>query len=109
MRLAPLLLLFIVPAVAAVMQGCGENRYVYQTRYIPRASELSFDEDYEQLVWQPPAIGEQRPSRPGRSPRPAYAPEINFDVDFKSSQANKRSDRELLRAADGKTYQINSN
>lgn len=89
--------------------ACGGNRYVYQTRYMPRRSELSYDKDYEQLVWQPPAVGEFRQSSPGRSARPAFAPEINFDVDFKSSQASRRSERQLERAAEGKTYNLNTN
>ena len=89
--------------------ACGGNRYAYQTRYIPRTSELSYDKDYEQLVWKPPAVGERRLSSPGRSARPSFAPEIIYDVDFKSSQANKRSERELKRTAAGKTYNLTAN
>lgn len=37
-----------------VLTGCGH--IAHQTRYLPRASQLTWDEDHEQLPWRPPAL-----------------------------------------------------
>ena len=85
--------------------GCSENRIVYKTRHIPRVSELSWDKEYEQLPWQPPAVTEHRPYKAGRSPIPGFAPTTDFNVEFSTSNARHRTTRELENMAELGTYQ----
>lgn len=42
----------LLAALLLFLAGCGN--IAYETRYLPRSSELSWDEEIEQLPWQPP-------------------------------------------------------
>lgn len=68
-------------AIAALallgLTACG--RVEYQTRYIPRASELTWEEDYKQLPWRPPSLGESHYERRNRDARPRWPYETKHD------------------------------
>ena len=49
------LLLVLVGLSGFLSTGCSDSKYLYQSRYIPRPSELRWDSEHEQL-WRPPAI-----------------------------------------------------
>lgn len=63
-----------------VVVGCGD--VTHQTRYIPRVSELTWDAEYEQLPWRPPALTEAHYPRTGRPAKPMYPYEGEVDVQW---------------------------
>ena len=72
-------------ALAVILAGCGDP--TYQTRYIPRASELDFTEDYHELPWTPPAKGDIHYARVyGRSAHPMFPHELEVDVEFRDGR-----------------------
>lgn len=48
------LLMSLVVLLCVLLTGCGH--VAYQSRYIPRTRDLSWDKDYEQLPWREPAL-----------------------------------------------------
>ena len=69
----------LVPCLL-LLAGCGD--ITYQTRYIPRTSELSWNHEYQQLPWRPPGLGADHYERTGRPAKPMYPAEIPVDVDW---------------------------
>ncbi|MHC5067262.1 MAG: hypothetical protein ACYTF0_01610 [Planctomycetota bacterium] len=66
---------------ALALSSCGDTT-VYQARYMPRSSELTWDEGHEQLPWQPPALGanvETPEQRGTMSENPTFAPETPYN------------------------------
>ena len=77
-------MLAVLAAVGLLLAGCGS--IVHQTRYIPRTSEIAFAEDYEQLPWQPPALGEVHYPRTERSHRPRIQHQYHYGQAFKDAK-----------------------
>lgn len=73
--------LSILVVAMVLLQSCGQGTIVHQTRYIPRASELTWDQDYEQLPWRPPALRGEHIPRANTPDRGRWAYETNFDID----------------------------
>ena len=84
-RLLPVCLLALV-----FVGGCGD--ITYQTRYIPRASELSWDEEHEQLPWQPPALGATHYKRTHRPAKPMFKPQTMVNVDWQQRVSSTGGD-----------------
>lgn len=100
------MLLRTVPvlAILALLAGCGD--ITYQTRYVPRASELSWDKDVEQLPWRPPAVGEDHLVRNGRPAKPMYPPTIPVDVDWPQHGYHFAGDGDAADVADGPVFEL---
>lgn len=67
-------------ACCAFVALTGCNTIVHQTRYIPQASELTWEVEHKQLPWRPPALGENHYPRRDRPAKPQFAPEIDYDI-----------------------------
>jgi len=70
----------LVLAPLLLIAGCG-NHIVYQSRYVPRPSQMAWNRDYLQLPWQPPSLGEEHLQRNGEPAKPQYAAEIDYAVE----------------------------
>ena len=67
-------------AIGFIGTGC-QSKYLYQSRYIPRPSELTWDDDHEQLPWRPPAIEqEEHYSRNQRQAKTRFPAELQYSV-----------------------------
>lgn len=70
----------LLSLVALTSTGCGD--IAYQTRHLPRASQLSYDAEYKELPWQEPSLGDKHHERNGRPAIPKEAHMINYNVDW---------------------------
>jgi len=80
----------VVAIVCALLGGCGD--ITYQTRYIPRASELTWNREVKQLPWRPPAIGATHYERTGRPDKPMYPAELQTEIDWPMQERHYAGD-----------------
>lgn len=67
----------ILAATLLSLAGCGDA--IYQTRYVPRASQLTWDAEYKQLPWREPALGENHYTYHPDPPLPHAKEDAHFN------------------------------
>ncbi|MDA3959897.1 MAG: hypothetical protein PF961_03835 [Planctomycetota bacterium] len=91
-------LLALILAALAALSGCGD--VTYQTRYLPRASELTWDEDINQLPWREPALDGAHYTRNQAPAKPMFKEDLSVDTEWAMQDTHYQGDGDLADRGD---------